>query len=109
MAITHTETVHKMTVVNDGTDVVSHIIVEIFSVDDSDPVRLKRTSRVIKDVDTSGGTSATGFVPYGNLSEDAVKGWLATEIAESKAKAEEWIDSLKNPPAPPEVSKALPW
>ncbi len=109
MAITHTETVHKMTVVNDGTDVVSHIIVEIFSVDDSDPVRLKRTSRVIKDVDTSGGTSAAGFVSYGSLTEDAVKGWLATEIAESKAKAEEWIDSLKNPPAPPEVSKALPW
>ena len=109
MAITHTETVHQMTVLNDGTDVVSHIVVEIFSVDDSDPVRLKRTSRVIKDVDTSGGTSAAGFVPYGSLTEDTVKGWLATQIAERKTQAEEWINLAKNPPTPPEVSKALPW
>ena len=109
MAITHTETVHKMTVLNDGMDVVSHIDIEIFSVDDSDPVRLKRTSHVIADVDTSSGTSVAGFVSYGSLTEDAVKGWLATEIAESKTKAEAWIESLKNPPAPPEVSKALPW
>ena len=109
MAITHTETVHKMTVLNDGMDVVSHIDIEIFSVDDSDPVRLKRTSHVIADVDTSSGTSAAGFVSYGSLTEDAVKSWLSTEIAESKTKAEAWIESLKNPPAPPEVSKALPW
>ena len=109
MAITHTETVHKMTVINDGTDVVSHIDIEIFSVDDSDPVKLKRTSHVIADVDTSGGISASGFVPYGSLTEDAVKSWLAAEIAESKTKAEEWINLVKNPPAPPEVSKALPW
>ena len=109
MAITHTETVHKMTVLNDGTDVVSHIDVEIFSVDDSDPVKLKRTSHVIADVDTSGGTSAPGFVSYGSLTEDAVKSWLSTEISESKTKAEAWIESLKNPPTPPEVSKTLPW
>ena len=98
-----------MTVINDGTDVVSHIDIEIFSVDDSDPVKLKRTSHVIADVDTSGGISASGFVPYGSLTEDAVKSWLAAEIAESKTKAEEWINLVKNPPAPPEVSKALPW
>ena len=111
MAITHTETVHKMTVLNDGTDVVSHIIVEIFSVDDSDPVRLKRTSRVIKDVDTSGGTSAAGFVSYGSLTEDAVKGWISTELAASNTKtiAEERINNIKNPPVEPEVSKTLPW
>ena len=109
MAITHTETVHKMTVLNNGTDVVSHIDIEIFSVDDSDPVKLKRTSHVIADVDTSGGISASGFVPYGSLTEDAVKSWLAAEIAESKTKAEEWINLVKNPPAPPEVNKTLPW
>ena len=58
MAITHTETVHKMSVLNDGTDVVAHIDIEVFSVDDSDPVKLNQTSHVIVDVDTSGGTSA---------------------------------------------------
>ena len=109
MAITHTETVHKMTVLNDGTDVVSHIDVEIFSVDDSDPVRLKRTSHVIADVDTSGGTSAAGFVEYGSLSEDVVKNWIADKITETKTNAEAWINSIKNPPTPLEVSKTLPW
>ena len=109
MAITHTETVRELTVLNNGTDVVSHIDIEIFSVDDSDPVKLKQTSHVIADVDTSGGTSAAGFVPYGSLTEDAVKSWLSTEIAERKTQAEEWINLVKNPPAPPEVSKNLPW
>ena len=111
MAITHTETVHQMTVLNDGTDVVSHIVVEIFSVDDSDPVRLKRTSRVIKDVDTSGGTSAAGFVAYNSLTENIVKGWITDELATSdtKTNAEEWINSVKSPPTPAEVNKALPW
>ena len=109
MAITHTETVHKMTVLNDGTDVVAHIDIEIFSVDDSDPVRLKRTSHVISDVDTSGGTSAAGFVEYSNLTEDIVKGWLAAEITERKTQAEEWINLVKNPPVPAEVYKTLPW
>ena len=111
MAITHTETVHKMTVLNDGTDVVSHIDIEVFSVDDSDPVKLNQTSHVIVDVDTSGGTSAAGFISYGSLSEDVVKGWISAELAAStrKANAEAWIENKKNPPTPPEVSKALPW
>ena len=112
MAITHTETVHKMSVLNDGTDeIVKHIDIEIFSVDDSDPVKLKQTSHVIVDVDTSGGTSAAGFVAYGSLSEDVVKGWISTELAASNTKtnAENRINNIKNPPAPPEVSKTLPW
>ena len=100
MAITHTETVHELTVVNDGTNVVSHIDIEIFSVDDADPVRFKRTSHVIADVDTSGGTSAAGFVAYGSLSETVVKSWIADELAASNTKtlAEAWINSVKNPP-----------
>ena len=111
MAITHTETVYQMTVLNDGTDVVSHIDIEICSVDDSDPVKLKRTSHIIADVDTSGGTSAAGFVAYGSLTEDIVKGWIADELAGSirKTLAEEWIEKKKNPPTPPEVNKTLPW
>lgn len=109
MAITHTETVRDLIVLNDGTDVVSEIDIGIVSVDDSDPSNLTRTSYATYQVDTSGGTSAAGFVEYGNLTEDTVKGWLATEIAERKTQAEEWIESIKNPPAPPEVNKTLPW
>ena len=111
MAITHTETVHKMSVLNDGTDVVAHIDIEVFSVDDSDPVKLKYTSHVIADVDTSGGISASGFVPYGSLTENDIQNWISTKLAASRmiTNAEKWINNKKNPPIPARVSKALPW
>ena len=109
MAITHTETVSRLTVLNDGTDIVSEIDIEIVSVDDSDPSNLTQTSHVISKLDTSGGTSAAGFVAYDSLSETAVKNWIADKITETKTNAEAWIDSIKNPPTPAEVSKALPW
>tara|TARA_B100001996_G_scaffold239870_1_gene185402 strand:- start:19 stop:348 length:330 start_codon:yes stop_codon:yes gene_type:complete len=109
MAITHTETVSRLTVLNDGTDIVSEIDIEIVSVDDSDPSNLTQTSHVISKLDTSGGTSAAGFVAYDSLSETVVKNWIADKITETKTNAEAWIDSIKNPPTPAEVSKALPW
>ena len=58
MAITHNVDILKLTVLNDGTDLVSEIDVEITSVDDSDPSNLTRTSYDRFLIDTSGGTSA---------------------------------------------------
>ena len=111
MAITHTETVSNLTVLNDGTDVVSQVEIKTVSVDDSDPSVLTTTSYDNYNVDTSGGTSASGFVAFGSLSETVVKNWISTELAASntKANAELWINSVKNPPAPIEVNKPLPW
>ena len=111
MAITHTETVSNLTVLNDGTDVVSMVIIQTDSVDDSDPSKLTKTSYDTYFVDSSGGTSAAGFVVYGSLSETVIKGWITDELAASNTKtnAENRINNIKNPPAPPEVSKTLPW
>ena len=111
MAITHTETVKELIVLNDGTDVVSQVAIKTVSVDDSDPSNLKQLNLDGYPLDTSGGTSAAGFVAYGSLSEDVVKGWISTELAASNTKtnAENRINNIKNPPAPPEVSKTLPW
>jgi len=111
MAITHTETVKELIVLNDGTDVVSMVIIQTDSVDDSDPSNLKQLNLDGYPLDTSGGTSAAGFVAFGSLSEDVVKGWISTELAASNTKtnAENRINNIKNPPAPPEVSKTLPW
>ena len=111
MAITHTETVSDLTVLNDGTDVVSQVEIKTVSVDDSDPSTLTKTSYDNYDVDTSGGTGASGFVAFGSLSETVVKNWVADELAASNTKtnAENRINNIKNPPAPPEVSKTLPW
>ncbi len=111
MAITHTETVSNLTVLNNGTDVVSQVEIKTVSVDDSDPSNLTKTSYDNYQVDSSGGTSAAGFVAFGSLSETVIKGWIADELAASNTKtnAEAWIESKKNPPAPPEVNKTLPW
>ena len=111
MAITHTETVTGLIVVNDGTDVVSQVAIKIVSVDDSDPSKLTKTTSDTYFVDAEGGTGASGFIAYDSLSEDVVKGWIADELAASNTKtnAENRINNIKNPPAPPEVSKTLPW
>ena len=111
MAITHTQTVSNLTVLNDGTDVVSEVTIKTVSVDDSNPSVLTRTVEENFPVDTSGGTGASGFVAFGSLSETVVKNWIADELAASNTKtnAEAWINSVKTPPTPAEVSKALPW
>tara|TARA_E500000305_G_C3976951_1_gene214802 strand:+ start:695 stop:1030 length:336 start_codon:yes stop_codon:yes gene_type:complete len=111
MAITHTQTVTDLVVLNDGTDVVSEVEVEVVSVDDSNPTVLttKTTERFF--VDSSGGTSAAGFVAYASLTQANVLDWLTTQIAKSNIEknAESWINSVKVPPTPAEVSKALPF
>jgi hypothetical protein len=111
MAITHTQTVSNLTVLNDGTDVVSQVEIKTVSVDDSDPTNLTQTNYDTFTVDSSGGTSASGFVAFGSLSETVVKNWVSAELATSNTKtnAEAWINSVKTPPAPPEKDKALPW
>ena len=111
MAITHTQTVSNLIVLNDGTDVVSEVTIKTVSVDDSDAENLTKTSYDNYPVDSSGGTSAAGFVAYGSLSETVVKDWIADELAKSNTKtnAEAWINSVKTPPTPAEKDKALPW
>ena len=111
MAITHTETVSNLTVLNNGTDVVSEVQIKTVSVDDSDPANLTQTTYDSYEVDTSGGTGASGFVAFGSLSETVVKNWIADELAKSNTKtnAEAWINSVKTPPTPAEKEKALPW
>ena len=111
MAITHTQTVSNLTVLNDGTDVVSEVTIKTVSVDDSNPSVLTQTVEENFPVDTSGGNGASGFVAFGSLSETVVKNWIADELAASNTKtnAEAWINSVKTPPTPAEKDKALPW
>ena len=113
MAITHTETVIDLIVLNDGTDVVSQVEIKTVSVDDSDPSTLTQTNYDNYPVDTSGGTGASGFVAYDSLTQAAILAWTPVADGLSKSNTEinqaSWIESVKNPPAPTNVSKALPF
>ena len=111
MAITVTKTVTGLQILNNADKIVSEVEVTIKSVDDSDPSKLTIEATETFSLDTSGGTGASGFVTFGSLSETVIKNWIADELAKSNTKtnAEAWIESVKNPPTPPEKDKALPW
>lgn len=113
MAITHTQTVSELTILNNADNIVSEVTVKTVSVDDSDPSNLIIESEDNFQLDTSGGTGASGFVAYESLTQDTVLNWTPVKdglgTSNTKVNHEAWIESVKNPPAPTEVSKTLPW
>ena len=113
MAITHTQTVSDLTILNNADNIVSQVRVKTVSVDDSNPSVLTIESEENFNLDTSGGTSAAGFVAYDSLTQVGILAWtpVADGLSKSNVKInhESWIESVKNPPAPAEVSKALPF
>ena len=114
MAITHTQTVSNLTVVNDGTDVVSQVTVKTVSVDDSDPTNLAIEGTDNIQVTTEGVTTSTsGFVAYDSLTQDTILNWTEVknhlDSSNTKTNQESWINSVKTPPTPTHVDKALPF
>ena len=112
MAITHTETITLMEVLNANTDnIVSKAVVRTVSTDDAD---IKYTTQKTQSfpISTSGITTSTaGFVAYEDLTESMVLGWLSTPLANSKVKEnnEKIIARMIEIDNPTSVDKALPW
>ena len=75
MAITHTQTVTGLTIVNNSDNIVSEVSVKTVSVDDSDPSTLTIEGEDSFEVDTSGGTGASGFVAYESLTQSTILAW----------------------------------
>ena len=69
MAITHTQTVSELTILNNSDNIVSEVTVKTVSVDDSNPDTLTIESEESFRLDTSGGTGASGFVAYADLTQ----------------------------------------
>ena len=115
MAITHTSKVTNLRILNNSDNIVSEVEVTTTSVDDSDPSKLTIESEESYGVDTSGGNSAVGFTTFSNLTEEKVLTWITSDATRSskndkiKLRHENWISSVKNPPAPAEVDKSIPW
>ena len=114
MAITHTQTVTGLTIVNNSDNIVSEVIVKTVSVDDSDPSTLTIEGDDNIGITTEGVTTSTaGFVAYDSLTQDTILNWddVKTALASSNTKVnqEAWINSVKTPPTPTHVDKALPF
>ena len=113
MAISVTKTVTGLTILNNADKIVSEVEVTTKSVDDSNPSTLTIEGTENFDVDSSGGTGASGFVAYASLTQSAILAW--TPVAEGLAASNtvinqaSWIESVKNPPAPATKSEALPF
>ena len=113
MAITHTQTVSNLTILNNADNIVSEVSVKTTSVDDSDTSTLTIEGEETFSLDTSGGTGASGFVAYASLTQDTVLNWAPVKdglaASNTKINHEAWIESVKSPPTPEKVDKALPW
>ncbi len=113
MAITVTKTVTGLTILNNADNIVSEVEVTVKSVDDSDPSTLTIEASENYTVDTSGGTGASGFTAYADLTQSKILDWdpVKDGLASSNTVVNQasWIESVKNPPTPTQVSKALPF
>jgi len=113
MAITVTKTVTGLTILNNADKIVSEVEVTTKSVDDSNPSVLTIESTENYEVDSSGGTGASGFVAYASLTQSNILDWAPVKdgIAASNTVVNQasWIESVKNPPAPTHVNEALPF
>ena len=113
MAITVTKNVTGLTILNTSDKIVSNVEVTTKSVDDSDPSTLTVEVQEYFEVDSSGGTGASGFVAYDSLTEAAILAWtpVVDGLADSYAVTNQaaWIESVKSPPAPAKKQEALPF
>ena len=114
MAITHTQTVTGLQIINNSDNIVSEVIVKTVSVDDSDPTNLTIEGDDSINITTTDITPSTaGFVAYDSLTQDIILNW--TEVKDyldksnTKINQESWINSVKTPPTPSHVNKDLPF
>tara|TARA_B100001094_G_C17648027_1_gene538241 strand:+ start:205 stop:555 length:351 start_codon:yes stop_codon:yes gene_type:complete len=116
MAISHTETVSHVTILNNSDNIVSDIIIKITSVDDSDPSNLniaKFTNISFGDSSNlTGINTSVGFTTYSNLTENIVLGWVSTNtslaglVSTTQMVNENRLNELKQPE---KVDKEIPW
>ena len=112
MAITHTQTVTGLTIVNNSDNIVSEVTVKTVSVDDSDPSTLTIEGDDNIGITTEGVTTSTsGFVAYESLTEATVLGWISSELAASNTKEvnESKINLMISRDNPIAEDKAVPW
>lgn len=118
MAAIQKKKIKDLEVINNGNDVVTQVVIEWVTYDDSDPEEIKtqETKRFTLDTDEVDPTSVD-FVPYNELTQDVIFGWLnarlnSTRIKEMEQRMITEINNRVNPPTPVEpeiVNKGLPW
>ena len=97
MAINHTETISELyTLENNSDNIVAKVRIDITSTNNVNSEIIN--SHVVVGIGTSGGKDASGFIPYENLTENDVLGWIETERTTLKTDNTNKLTYRKNLP-----------
>ena len=106
MATIQKKKIESLEVVNDGTDIVTTVVVEWHTYSDIDPEEYSTKERKTFTLETDEvDPKSTSFIPFNELTSDIVFGWIQHRFESPRIKEMEkrMIDSINNsvnPPAP---------
>lgn len=110
--------IKEIEVINNGNDIVTSVVIEWLTYDDSDPEEIREIvdKRFTLDTDEID-LSSSGFIPYNDLTPETIFNWLEKRLNSVRIKEMEQrlITSINNRVNPPEpdppatITKELPW
>jgi len=106
MAITHNWKITKLIQLNNETGTICKVQYMLKSIDGD----LVAENGGNIELETE---NVENFVPYSQLDEQTIIGWVKSKLAEKSRNPENenevWIESVKNPPIPETIMETLPW
>jgi hypothetical protein len=106
MSITHAWKIRKLIQKNDGSGLVIQVFYKVYSSDgEYDYVSAGNVELITENL--------LNFVPYADLTEELVIGWVKDKLGPNLGNHEqinsEWINAAKNPAIPTTKVERLPW
>jgi hypothetical protein len=107
MSVTHTWSIIQLIQINDGTGTICEVDYQINSTEDS--FKVDGGGRVRLNTE-----NIENFVSYNDLTEEIVVNWVKETLGNDEVNLIEsnfanWIEQIKNPPAPLVITTPLPW
>lgn len=106
MAVTHNWSITEMVQLNDNSGTVIRAGYRVKSSDGE----VSTQSMGMVELETE---NIENFIPYEQLTEEIVLGWIKSKLGPNLANHEinnaSWIDSVINPPKPTTIQSPLPW
>lgn len=112
MTIKHSKKIESLDVKNTPDNIVVEVLVKFTSFEESNPENTTIISPQRFILSTDGiSPESQGFIPFEELSEEIVFGWISDDISKSNIleNHESWINSVMNPLPPQIVSRNVPW
>jgi len=118
MSIIQKKKIKSLNIINDGSDVVTNVVVEWHTYAEIDPEEYYEKQDKTFTVETEEvDPNSNSFIPYEELTEDIIFGWIqhrfeSPRIKEMENRMVDMVNSRAYPTPPPEpkiTTKELPW